>query len=55
MGGDLAGVTNMIESGYFTELGVNALWLTPFNEATNGTGLAPMVFTKFQHIMDTGL
>ena len=40
MGGDLAGVTNMIQSGYFTNLGVNALWLTPFNEAANGTGLA---------------
>ena len=40
MGGDLAGVTDMIESGYFTNLGVNALWLTPFNEGASGTGLA---------------
>ncbi|MBJ60817.1 MAG: hypothetical protein CMB54_02705, partial [Euryarchaeota archaeon] len=40
MGGDLSGVTSMIESGYFSDLGVNALWLTPFNEAANGTGLA---------------
>ena len=40
MGGDLSGVTNMIESGYFSDLGVNALWLTPFNKAANGTGLA---------------
>ena len=30
----------MIESGYFAELGVNALWLTPFNEAASGTGEA---------------
>ena len=36
MGGDLEGVTHMIESGYFTDLGVNALWISPFN--TNPTG-----------------
>ena len=40
LGGDFAGVTQMIQSGYFTDLGVNALWLTPFNAAANGTGLA---------------
>ena len=40
MGGDFAGVQQMIESGYFAELGVNVLWLTPFNTAANGTGLA---------------
>jgi len=40
MGGDLEGVTQQIQSGYFTDLGVNALWLTPFNEGANGTGLA---------------
>ncbi|MGB1484979.1 MAG: alpha-amylase family glycosyl hydrolase [Poseidonia sp.] len=39
-GGDFAGVTQKIESGYFTDLGVNALWLTPFNTAANGTGKA---------------
>ena len=39
-GGDFAGVTQMIESGYFSNLGVNALWLTPFNAAANGTGKA---------------
>ena len=39
-GGDFEGVTQMIESGYFAELGVNALWLTPFNEAASGTGEA---------------
>ena len=39
-GGDLAGVTQMIESGYFEDLGVNALWLTPFNTAADGTGKA---------------
>ena len=36
MGGDLEGVTQMIESGYFNDLGVNALWISPFN--TNPTG-----------------
>lgn len=40
LGGDFAGVTAMIESGYFADLGVNALWLTPFNTAANGTGKA---------------
>jgi glycosidase len=39
-GGDFAGVTQMIQSGYFDDLGVNALWLTPFNTAANGTGIA---------------
>ena len=39
-GGDFAGVTAMIESGYFADLGVNALWLTPFNTAATGTGKA---------------
>lgn len=29
-GGDLAGVTQKIEAGYFDKLGVRALWLTPF-------------------------
>ena len=37
LGGDLLGVTQMIQSGYFTNLGVNALWLTPFNTAADGT------------------
>ena len=39
-GGDFAGVTQMIESGYFDDLGVGALWLSPFNTAANGTGKA---------------
>ena len=39
-GGDFAGVTQMIESGYFADLGVNALWLTPFNTAATVTGKA---------------
>ena len=40
MGGDIEGVTQKIESGYFEELGVNVLWMTPFNTNAQGTGLA---------------
>ncbi|MDP6869632.1 MAG: alpha-amylase family glycosyl hydrolase [Candidatus Poseidoniaceae archaeon] len=39
-GGDLEGVTQMIESGYFTDLGVNALWISPFNTNPNGSFIA---------------
>ena len=43
MGGDLAGITNKINDGYFDSLGVNAIWLTPPVEqihegADEGTG-----------------
>ncbi len=31
-GGDIAGVTQKIESGYFNDLGVHAIWLTPLVE-----------------------
>lgn len=45
MGGDIKGVTQKIEAGYFDDLGVNAIWLTPLveqghgivNEGTGGT------------------
>jgi len=42
-GGEIKGVTQKIKEGYFTKLGVNAIWLTPIVEqihaATNeGTG-----------------
>lgn len=36
MGGDLAGVTQKIEEGYFTALGITAIWLTPFFEQIHG-------------------
>jgi glycosidase len=36
VGGDFRGVRQMITNGYFTDLGVNALWLSPFNTAANG-------------------
>ena len=32
MGGDLEGVLQRIESGYFDSLGVNVIWMTPFEE-----------------------
>ena len=40
MGGDIEGVTSKIQSGYFAELGVNVLWLTPLNTNAQGTGIA---------------
>ncbi|RTE53136.1 alpha-amlyase [Arenibacter aquaticus] len=36
MGGDLKGITKKIEEGYFTDLGVNAIWLTPVVEQIHG-------------------
>lgn len=36
-GGDLQGLRDAIEEGYFDDLGVDALWLTPFNENPEGT------------------
>lgn len=35
-GGDLRGVINKIEEGYFDRLGVNAIWLTPQVEQVRG-------------------
>ncbi len=35
-GGDLAGVTKKIKEGYFNELGITALWMTPFFEQIHG-------------------
>jgi len=32
MGGDLKGVTQKINEGYFNELGINAIWMTPVVE-----------------------
>lgn len=36
-GGDIAGITQKIESGYFTDLGINAIWFTPIVEQVHGT------------------
>ena len=35
-GGDIIGITKKIEEGYFTNLGVNAIWLTPIVEQIHG-------------------
>ncbi|MGB7394877.1 MAG: alpha-amylase family glycosyl hydrolase [Pricia sp.] len=36
MGGDIVGITKKIEEGYFTDLGVNAIWFTPVVEQIHG-------------------
>ena len=35
-GGDIKGITQKIEDGYFTDLGVNAIWMTPIVEQIHG-------------------
>jgi alpha-amylase len=36
MGGDIAGILQKVQSGYFNDLGVNALWFTPVVEQIHG-------------------
>jgi len=36
-GGDMAGVIRKIEEGYFDDLGITALWLTPWFEQVHGS------------------
>lgn len=36
MGGDLEGITQKIQEGYFTDLGINAIWFTPVVEQIHG-------------------
>ena len=36
LGGDMAGITEKIRDGYFTDLGVNAIWFTPVVEQIHG-------------------
>lgn len=36
-GGDLAGVLQKLEEGYFEALGVDAIWMTPFQEQIHGS------------------
>ena len=38
-GGDLAGITEKIESGYFDQLGVNTLWVSSISQNTTGAGM----------------
>ena len=35
-GGDFRGVINKIEDNYFSDLGVNAIWMTPIVEQIHG-------------------
>jgi len=35
-GGDILGITQKIEEGYFTDLGINAIWFTPVVEQIHG-------------------
>ena len=36
MGGDIQGITQKIEEGYFDDLGINAIWFTPIVEQNKG-------------------
>ena len=36
-GGDIKGITQKIEEGYFNNLGINAIWLTPVVEQIHGS------------------
>ena len=35
-GGDIKGITQKIREGYFTDLGINAIWMTPIVEQIHG-------------------
>uniref|UniRef100_UPI00404AD4A3 alpha-amylase family glycosyl hydrolase n=1 Tax=Flavobacterium sp. TaxID=239 RepID=UPI00404AD4A3 len=37
MGGDLRGIIQKIDSNYFTDLGINAIWMTPIVEQIHGS------------------
>ena len=49
LGGDLAGITKKLEEGYFTDLGVNALWLTSVVDNPDGclAGLLGKQYTSY--------
>ncbi|MEO1257132.1 MAG: alpha-amylase family glycosyl hydrolase, partial [Bacteroidota bacterium] len=47
-GGDLAGITQRIQDGYFQDLGVNTLWLSPITQNPEGAfGKYPKPKTSF--------
>ncbi|RMA58838.1 alpha-amylase family glycosyl hydrolase [Ulvibacter antarcticus] len=47
-GGDLQGVLDKINDGYFKELGINTIWLSPITQNPEGAyGLWPEPLTKF--------
>lgn len=35
-GGDIKGITEKVKEGYFTDLGINAIWMTPIVEQIHG-------------------
>lgn len=35
-GGDIKGITQKVKEGYFTDLGINAIWMTPIVEQIHG-------------------
>ncbi len=37
MGGDIKGITSKVKDGYFSDLGVNAIWMTPLVEQIDGS------------------
>ena len=39
-GGDLQGITTQIAAGYFDQMGVNVLWMSPFNTNSQGSNAA---------------
>ncbi len=48
MGGDLAGILQKINDGYFDQLGINTIWLSPITQNPEGAyGLWPQPRTKF--------
>jgi cyclomaltodextrinase len=47
-GGDIKGITEKVRDGYFQELGVNSIWLSPIVQNSEGAwGLYPKPRTKF--------
>lgn len=47
-GGDIAGITRKITDGYFEELGINTIWVSPITQNPLGAyGLYPEPRTKF--------
>lgn len=47
-GGDLAGIQQTIDNGYFNKLGMNTLWISPVNQnPLDPWGYYPLVKTKF--------
>ncbi|WP_341200177.1 alpha-amylase family glycosyl hydrolase [Croceibacter atlanticus] len=47
-GGDLQGVLDKVKDGYFKELGINTVWLSPITQNPEGAyGLWPEPLTKF--------